>query len=167
MSSTQFGEGEFGKHIDWRESSFLENPRAEELRGSILTVRTCGPDGEGPSPPEGVTCADGSSPAATDKAEVWLQHGRNEAEIQAALAELSSKYSVIHFEDAKAAWGGFSDEEIAKKFKKRLDMYGSLWCCVEGHPGHIWYDFFWDSGPHTDRHNRQIGPGKWMPRTGP
>lgn len=33
---------------------------------------------------------------------------------------------------------GYTDEEAGKKFKRRLDIYGSIWCCVNAHPGHIW-----------------------------
>lgn len=24
------------------------------------------------------------------------------------------------------------------KFKMRLDLYTSIWCCINAHPGHIW-----------------------------
>ena len=167
MSADKFGEVEFGNHIEWRESPLLENPRAKELKSSILTVRTCGPDGLSPTPPEGTPCADGSSPATITDATAWLLPGRDEMQIRTALADVSNTYSVVHFEEAAEAWGGFTDAASGAKFKKRLDMYGSIWCCVDGHPGHIWYDFFWDSGAHSDRHNRKIGPEKWLPRTGP
>lgn len=52
------------------------------------------------------------------------------------------------------------------RFEERLRIYSSLWCCVNAHPGHVWYDFMWDTVPHTDRHGReQTGP--WKPITGP
>ena len=52
------------------------------------------------------------------------------------------------------------------RFEERLKIYSSLWCCVNKHPGHVWYDFMWDVVPHTDRHGRaQSGP--WQPVTGP
>eukprot|EP00887_Chlorella_sp_A99_P001666 scaffold8.g1666.t1 len=63
-------------------------------------------------------------------------------------------------------WGGHSEAEAAKRFKRRLDVYGSIWCCVNAHPGHVWYDFFFDQVPHTDRHNRAVA-GPWFPLTGP
>ena len=52
------------------------------------------------------------------------------------------------------------------RFEERLKEYSSLWCCVDAHPGHVWYDLMWDVVPHTDRHGRkQTGP--WEPITGP
>jgi len=35
-------------------------------------------------------------------------------------------------------FGGWKDEKKAQQFKRRLDHYGSIWCCVNAHPGHIW-----------------------------
>ena len=34
-------ESEFGPDIQWREFSFLENPRAAELNKSVLTLQVC------------------------------------------------------------------------------------------------------------------------------
>ena len=52
------------------------------------------------------------------------------------------------------------------RFEERLKIYSSLWCCVDKHPGHVWYDFMWDVVPHTDRHGREQ-KGPWQPITGP
>ena len=63
-------------------------------------------------------------------------------------------------------FGGWADAAAAERFKRRLDQYGAIWCCVDVRPaGHVWYDFFHDT-PHTDRHGRAVG-GKWEPLTGP
>ena len=53
----------------------------------------------------------------------------------------------------------------AHRFERRTKVYASIWCCVDEHPGHVWYDMWWDHNPHTDRHGRKIG--KWEPITGP
>ena len=55
---------------------------------------------------------------------------------------------------------------LCLRFKRRLDLYSSLWCCMDGHPGHVWYDFWWDTEPHHDRHERWID-GSWYPQMGP
>ena len=170
MSDLELSESHYGPHIEWREHTFLENSQAKSLRKDTLTVHTClTSDGSGDvvPPPEGVECADGKSgPATIVDGEVWLMAKRNEEELKEALGGSSAYiYSVIHFENAAAAWGGFSDSSSASKFKKRLDLYSSLWCCVESNPGHVWYDFFWDVGSHTDRHGLKVR--KWKPATGP
>lgn len=32
----------------------------------------------------------------------------------------------------------WTDAGAQDRFKARLDRYGSIWCCINGHPGHIW-----------------------------
>ena len=32
--------------------------------------------------------------------------------------------------------------------------------------GHVWYDFFWDVVPHTDRH-KKLWPAPWSVTFGP
>jgi hypothetical protein len=170
MSKVDWPEAEFGPHIEWKEYSFLENEAAKKsVVERRLTVRTCGANGAKPQPADGIGCSDGSGPADIEVGGVmWLQPGMNEDQIRAAFSSaLIDRYTLIHFEDAAALWKGFKDERLAKKFKSRLDMYTSIWCCIDKHPGHIWYDFFWDSGAHLDKHGRQIGRGEWEPQTGP
>lgn len=66
-------------------------------------------------------------------------------------------------------FGGWADGAAAERFKRRVDSYGAIWCCVAPKGpfgvGHVWYDFFHDA-PHTDRHGRAVG-AKWEPLTGP
>lgn len=73
---------------------------------------------------------------------------------------------VLRFKGTERLFGGWADPEAAQRFKQRLDQYAAIWCCVDAHPGHVWYDFSWDAGAHTDRHGRSIGE-QWRPLTGP
>ena len=52
------------------------------------------------------------------------------------------------------------------RFQKRTRIYTALWCCVNAHPGHVWYDMWWDS-QHTDRHNRRQNSTDWVPMLRP
>jgi len=169
MSKVDWPEDEYGPHIEWREYSFLENERAKEpVVQRRLLVHTCSEDSTAPQPPDGVVCNDGTEPAEIEAGdEMWLQPGMNEEQLRMAFSNAAvDGYTLIHFEDAAALWKGFKDESLANKFKKRLDMYSSIWCCIDRPVGHIWYDFFWDVGPHKDRHGREIGR-RWKPQTGP
>lgn len=64
------------------------------------------------------------------------------------------------------AFGGFADPAAAVRFQNRVKQYVSIFCCVNEHPGHIFYDFFFDVTPRTDRFNR-AWTGKWEPLPGP
>lgn len=33
----------------------------------------------------------------------------------------------------------FADTAAQQRFKRRLDSYTAIWCCVNAHPGHIWW----------------------------
>ncbi|KAL4515871.1 hypothetical protein Ndes2526B_g00587 [Nannochloris sp. 'desiccata'] len=169
MSKVDWPESEYGPHIEWKEYSFLDNERAKKpVLQRRLVVHTCGEDITAPQPPDGIGCNDGTEPAEIEVGGVmWLQPGMNEEQLRMAFSGPDiNRYTLIHFEDAAALWKGFKDESLAKKFKKRLDMYTSIWCCVDKPVGHIWYDFFWDVGAHKDKHGREIGP-RWEPQTGP
>ncbi len=52
-----------------------------------------------------------------------------------------------------------------QKFFNRVKGIGSLWCCINAHPGHIHYDPWFDI-PHQDKFNRQWDV-PWEPKTGP
>lgn len=58
----------------------------------------------------------------------------------------------------------------AAAFESELKQFSSLWCCNQPPggrgPGHVWYDFFWDVVPRTDRHNRRW-TGPWTQIMGP
>lgn len=148
-------ESDFGPNIEFREYSFLERPQAAALSTVVLTVCQDGAAG----------CADGGDGGATDK----LQPLLNEAQLEAALMEgAAAKAKVLRISGGiDRLFKGWSDDAAAQRFKRRLDGYASIWCCVNAHPGHVWYDFFFDQPPHTDRHGRLINGTAWEPLTGP
>lgn len=37
------------------------------------------------------------------------------------------------------AFGGFGDRGREEEFERRLKVWLSIWCCVDEHPGHIWW----------------------------
>jgi arabinosyltransferase len=70
---------EFGEPIEWREYSFLHNPRLPKaVRESQLEVEVCAAGAAG--------CADGSGPATEKGGVVRLKPGLNDQQIKAALA---------------------------------------------------------------------------------
>lgn len=36
---------------------------------------------------------------------------------------------------------------LGDKFRARVKQYVGIWCCIEAHPGHIYYDMYWDEKP--------------------
>ena len=54
--------------------------------------------------------------------------------------------------------------------QKKMNTWTSIWCCSTPlgpkKPGHIWYDFFWDVVPHTNRHQKLV-TAPWEPNFGP
>jgi hypothetical protein len=164
MSNKDLSEEEFGPYIEWRESSFLDNERAKKLVSQpSLTLKVCAPSEVDES------CSDGSAPAQItgDGKTIKLRPKLNEVQLRTALSEVDmKKYKIIYMQGAAEIWGGWSDSTAGNKFKKRIDKYGAIFCCVQGHPGHVWYDFYWDTIPHVDRHGREIA-GAWEPQKGP
>ena len=51
-----------------------------------------------------------------------------------------------------------------------MKEWTSIWCCSQPltpkSAGHVWYDFFWDVIPHTNRHGKLVS-GPWVPTFGP
>jgi hypothetical protein len=80
-----------------------------------------------------------------------------------ALSSVGS-ISLIKFTSVTNAFGNFTDSKDYTKFFNRVKHYGCVWCCVNAHPGHILYDFWWDI-PHTDVVGRKWD--KWEPKPGP
>lgn len=35
-------------------------------------------------------------------------------------------------------FGGWADGGAGERFKRRVDHYAAIWCCVNKHPGHVW-----------------------------
>lgn len=157
----EFPESSHGPPIEFRESSFLRNRKAVNLNVSTITVVTCLP---GSTDPE---CGDGSAPIKPNRDYIIkFLCERTDEQIRTGLSLIKSDIQRIHFEDPAGLWDGFVDKENDDKFRRRMNEYGSLWCCVNKHPGHVWYDLFWDEQPHVDRHGRMI-EGAWSPMTGP
>jgi hypothetical protein len=76
-----------------------------------------------------------------------------------------SHVQVLKFSTMQNAFGNFTQEEDYAKFFRRMNHMGSVWCCIDAHPGHIHYDFWWDI-PHTDKFGRKWDT-KWQPTAGP
>lgn len=131
MEKKDLDKNRWGEYVPWREYTFLKKEQARPVAENKLTIKTCKPDETG--------CSDGSSGAPVIGNIAKLKPKLTGEQIQKALAPLQNKYKLFHFEDATALWGGFQDEETGRKFKERLDLYSSIWCCIpDAHPGHVW-----------------------------
>ena len=73
---------------------------------------------------------------------------------------------MLNFTSIDHAFGNFTKVGDYSRFYKRLQHYGAVWCCIDAHPGHVHYDFWWDI-PHKDKFGRTWGKGDWRPLTGP
>ncbi|KAL4450568.1 hypothetical protein ABPG77_000924 [Micractinium sp. CCAP 211/92] len=151
-------ESEHGPSIVFREYSFLQRQEAAELNKSTAVLQVC------PDESADTACSDGISSDVAKK----LRPQLDEKELAVALKQGPvANAKVLRIEGGiERLFRGWTDEEAGRKFKRRLDVYGSIWCCINAHPGHIWYDFFWDQVPHMDRHKRAV-EGTWKPITGP
>lgn len=150
-----------GPHIDWREHSLLNNSQfPQEDLAAAAHVHVC-LDGES-------DCHDGSKQVALSTGtttSIGLQANLTDQQLQTALASLEET-AVLHFDSMLGAFGGHVNHGDASRFQRRTEVYTSLWCCVDAHPGHVWYDMWWDQIPHEDRHKRQISDA-WKASTGP
>jgi len=148
-----------GRPLEWREHSFLQNPRLPaEVNNSRVSIEIC--------ENEDASCSGGTSPAAIHSGTIRLRSGLRDKEISTALEPVKGA-RIVHFKDLTGnAFGGFANHVDGDKFEERTKVYTSLWCCSRAHPGHIWYDMWFDKVPHKDRHNRQW-ESQWMPKTGP
>ena len=73
----------------------------------------------------------------------------------------------MDFDTMHGAFGGFRDDGVTQRFTNRLSQYASLFCCIDEQPrGNVFYDFWFDSIPHTDRFGRTYDGG-WEVRMGP
>jgi len=102
-------------------------------------------------------------PATVEQNKVFLQEDLDSEKIKMALSSVGS-ISLIKFTSVTHAFGNFTDPKDYTKFFDRVKHYGCVWCCVNMHPGHILYDFWWDI-PHTDVVGRKWD--KWEPKPGP
>lgn len=134
----KLSEEEFGPTIDFREYSFLENPRLpKEVKESKLNVEICDEHTDGC-----VMNTDREQPEI-----LRLPRNRSEKQIKAALSAYKD-VKVLKFASMEHAFGGFSDKVKERKFRNRVKRYVGIWCCREGlQRGHIWYDMYWDEKP--------------------
>jgi len=153
----------FGPDIDFRESSFLANPLLPaDVRAGRVAVDLCAA-GEAGCEAGGAAAAAAAAPAAGGG--LKLRRGMRSAELRLALAGAAAA-PLLEFSAVDGAFGGFDDAAEGLKFERRMAQYASIWCCIQGSPGHIWYDLLWDQ-PHKDRHGRVWSGSDWKPRLGP
>lgn len=130
-------EAEFGHQIDFKEYSFLQNPRlSKKVKDSYLEVQLC--DGQS------AKCH-----MANETIKRVLRFPKHSS--QETLVEVFSSYrdvKVLQFSSMQDAFQGFTDKDREAKFRNRVKRYVGIWCCVENHePGHIYYDIYWDEKP--------------------
>jgi len=95
-----------------------------------------------------------------------VANGMSDGEARALFGKYQN-YQVLEFTSmSKKVFRGFDLPEDTRRFHEKLKTYTGIWCCIHAHPGHIWYDMWFDEIPHTDRHNRKITE-KWEPKPGP
>ncbi|GLJ12056.1 hypothetical protein SUGI_0183030 [Cryptomeria japonica] len=136
---TSFPENDFGPNIDFREYSFLENPRVpKQVKESKLKVEMCDEEG-----------IDGCIMSTTKEQTEVLKLPRNKSEKQVKAALLPYKdVKVLEFSSMNNALGAFSNKAKEMKFRNRVKRYVGIWCCLERlQRGHIWYDMYWDEKP--------------------
>ncbi|MEW5307750.1 MAG: hypothetical protein WDW36_010126 [Sanguina aurantia] len=139
-------EPDFGPHIEWRESSFLRNPRlSAAVSGSRVLVVPCRAGDAG--------CGPGTGPAASKDGKTLLQLGLNSGALAGALAGLAGIKILDFGEHMASAFGAFDLAEENARYERRLNHATSVMCCLQTQPGWIWYDLFWDQ-PHKDRFGR-------------
>lgn len=128
-----FPESQFGPNIQFREYSFLENPRLPgEVSNSKVSVRQCKRGREGCPTPGGSLNEIISLPSLLSEKELieFLEPLKN--------------IKVLEFSTMVNTFGGWDDKDREGKFNARIQRYLGIWCCVNAQPGHIYYDFFTD-----------------------
>ncbi len=96
---------------------------------------------------------------------VRVQQGLMSDQLSTALTNAKT-FKVMHFTTMVNALGNFSNPQQWTRFQERMKLYGSIWCCVHAHPGHIHYDMLWDVVPHNDKFGRTWNTS-WSTVTGP
>ncbi|PNW73352.1 hypothetical protein CHLRE_14g629000v5 [Chlamydomonas reinhardtii] len=162
----KFPEEHYGPSTEFREYSFFNNSRmTPAVRDDRVVVEVCDTAGA-------AGCSDGSKPAqlVTEGGvkKIKIAPFLSSAELATALSDPAVKGAkVLHF-TSMAGFNfpqAFSEPGAAARFVERMKLYGSIWCCVLAHPGHIHYDLLWDM-PHTDKFQR-VWNGTWDTKTGP
>eukprot|EP00271_Cylindrocystis_brebissonii_P007994 TRINITY_DN219_c0_g1_i1.p1 TRINITY_DN219_c0_g1~~TRINITY_DN219_c0_g1_i1.p1 ORF type:complete len:733 (-),score=136.76 TRINITY_DN219_c0_g1_i1:483-2681(-) len=138
MLDESFPEDQFGPMIPFREYSFLENPRLpESVHNSKIVIKPCERGADScPVSPVGPD-TDGS---------LLLPRGATQAEVEQWLLP-QKETKILEFTSILEAFGEWTDKTREARFVARIKQYLGIWCCVNAHPGHIWYDFFADQKP--------------------
>eukprot|EP00878_Enallax_costatus_P007175 GHUV01007519.1.p1 GENE.GHUV01007519.1~~GHUV01007519.1.p1 ORF type:complete len:671 (+),score=160.19 GHUV01007519.1:272-2284(+) len=149
-------EAEHGPQMDFREYTFSNHTDFPvDFKNSAINIIVC-QKGKG-------YCPDADAPGTVDVNKVFLQENLMSEQIKMVLSSVSHA-ALLKFNTMKGAFGNFTNEADYTKFFRRMNHLGSVWCCIDAHPGHIHYDFWWDV-PHTDKFGRKWQ--KWEPKPGP
>uniref|UniRef100_A0A383W3X9 Nucleotide-diphospho-sugar transferase domain-containing protein n=1 Tax=Tetradesmus obliquus TaxID=3088 RepID=A0A383W3X9_TETOB len=155
--SRHWDENEFGPNLDYREASFLNSTGLPHvIKESAVNVVVC-TKGKG-------YCPEPDAPGTVDGNKIFLQENLLSEQIKLTLSPVSH-VQVLKFSTMQNAFGNFTQEQDYTKFLKRMHHMGSVWCCIDAHPGHIHYDLWWDI-PHTDKFGRKWDT-QWQPTAGP
>lgn len=153
---------EFGPNIPYREYSFLDNPACpDEVKSNQVAVNVC----TDPQP----HCSDGSAAAELVDGALWVRGGLDDVQLRTALGDAAKAYTVLKFNTTMGLFSRHVEDVDHQRFANRVKQMASIWCCVQpepGKPGHVWYDMWWDTIPHTDLHNR-LWNESWHIVTGP
>eukprot|EP00250_Pteridium_aquilinum_P008747 c18180_g1_i1 orf=861-2705(-) len=124
----------FGPPINFREYSFLKNPRLpKQVKQSRVRVKLCKKGSEG--------CGE------EVEGNYKLPKNSTEVEIFTALSKYSDVKN-LEFSSMSAVFSGFEDKEREAKFRARVKRYTGIWCCAQNlQRGHIFYDIYWDEKP--------------------
>ncbi|XP_020694442.1 arabinosyltransferase XEG113-like [Dendrobium catenatum] len=129
---------EFGPNIDFREYSFLQNPRLpKQVKESFLEVKLC--------KQQSSKCHETNQ---TDRQGFIRLPMHSTQEMIVEFFSLYEDVKVIEFSSMMDAFQGFHNAVSERRFRNRVQGYVGIWCCVMNKdPGHIFYDMFWDEKP--------------------
>ncbi|KAL6771845.1 hypothetical protein ACKKBG_A28020 [Auxenochlorella protothecoides x Auxenochlorella symbiontica] len=143
---------------EYREFSFLGKPEATSLLAARVVVTICQPEAD-------EDCEEGEAPALPKDDAVRLKPNRSLYQLRTALSHLYKSYKVVHFLGRMDRAVLLSASEVTS-YNERMRSWAGAFCCVEGKPGHILYDLFWDVPGHINRFNK-VQEGPWEPMPGP
>eukprot|EP00798_Chlamydomonas_sp_ICE-L_P029963 gene29963-18030_t len=166
----KFDENHFGPHIEWREYSFLQNERmTPAVNNSRVELEVC-PAGEADC--EGSIVKDNKLRVPDNMdAQKLKEMLTSKVPPSTKILHLPSKTldkfrlihntmpEILHLPSKTLDKFRLMHETMPKKEKAqfivRLNHQVSVDCCLQKNPGWVWYDFFYDIDPHTDRFGRQ------------
>ena len=131
--------------FDWREYSFLDNPRLpEDVLSEAMTI--------------------------VDRSTEDIKFPLTDKKVKATLgSEKYKKVKLLKFENILDIFDGdkvFENEDQNKDFKEKIMRLTEGWCCQKAIKGHrapsIFYDMWFDIIPHKNRHGKLIEK-EWAP----